>query len=98
MYTSHVYHIVYIHMPCFHENVLDSITTEPHAHDIGADFVRVWLSGHILNRVGWTDTMMPSCPRGPSPVAMLSPVYVYVCMYVCEYVWRLRIVGESVFE
>ena len=28
--------------------LLEYITTEPHAHDISADIVRVWLSGYIL--------------------------------------------------
>jgi hypothetical protein len=28
--------------------LLEDITTEPHAHDISADIVRVWLSGYIL--------------------------------------------------
>ncbi len=28
--------------------LLEDITTEPHAHDISADIVRVWLSGDIL--------------------------------------------------
>ncbi len=28
--------------------VLENITTEPHAHDISADIVRMWLSGYIL--------------------------------------------------
>jgi hypothetical protein len=27
---------------------LENITTEPHAHDISADILRVWLSGYIL--------------------------------------------------
>ncbi len=28
--------------------LLENITTEPHAHDISADIVRVWLSGYII--------------------------------------------------
>jgi hypothetical protein len=31
---------------------LEDITTEPHAHDISADIVRVWLSGYILQHMG----------------------------------------------
>ncbi len=30
--------------------MLENITTEPHAHDISADIVRVWLSGYILQQ------------------------------------------------
>jgi hypothetical protein len=36
-------------LPCF---MLEDITTEPHAHDISADIVRVWLSGYILQQSG----------------------------------------------
>jgi hypothetical protein len=31
--------------------LLEDITTEPHAHDISADIVRVWLSGYILQYI-----------------------------------------------
>ena len=31
-------------------SLLENITTEPHAHDISADIVRVWLSGYILQQ------------------------------------------------
>ncbi len=34
-------------LPCF---MLEDITTEPHAHDISADIMRVWLSGYILQQ------------------------------------------------
>jgi hypothetical protein len=40
----------YIHV-CIHIHtyvLLEDITTEPHAHEISADIVRVWLSGYIL--------------------------------------------------
>jgi hypothetical protein len=30
--------------------VLEDITTEPHAHEISADIVRVWLSDYILQQ------------------------------------------------
>ncbi len=32
-------------LPCF---MLEDITTEPHAQDISADILRMWLSGYIL--------------------------------------------------
>jgi hypothetical protein len=32
-------------LPCF---MLEDITTEPHAHDISADIVRVWLSATVV--------------------------------------------------
>ena len=35
-------------LPCF---MLENITTEPHAHDISADILRVWLSGYILQHI-----------------------------------------------
>jgi hypothetical protein len=31
--------------------LLENITTEPHAQDISADILRVWLSGYILQQV-----------------------------------------------
>ncbi len=31
--------------------MLEDITTEPHAHDISADILRVWLSGYILQHI-----------------------------------------------
>ncbi len=37
---------------CACVDVLKDITTEPHAHDISADIVRVWLSGYILQQDG----------------------------------------------
>ncbi len=35
------------YVPCF---MLENITTEPHAQDISADALRVWLSGYILQQ------------------------------------------------
>jgi hypothetical protein len=33
-----------------HAYVLEDITTEPHAQEISADILRVWLSGYILQQ------------------------------------------------
>jgi hypothetical protein len=40
----HIYIYIYIYI----YKLLENITTEPHAQDISADILRVWLSGYIL--------------------------------------------------
>ena len=34
-----------------HAPLLENITTEPHAQDISADIMRLWLSGYILQYI-----------------------------------------------
>jgi hypothetical protein len=39
---------IYLYIHTYIHTWLENITTEPHAHNISADIVRVWLSGYIL--------------------------------------------------
>ncbi len=63
--------------------VLDSITSEPHAHDdFTADIVRVWLSGYIL-------PTMCVCVCVCVYIYIYIYIYAYtcVCVCVCMYVY-----------
>ena len=65
-----------VECPSKHGNlpsVLENITTEPHAQDISADLLRVWLSGYILEHSDMR--------------SMCSCVRVCVCVCVCVCVW-----------
>ena len=37
-----------VHCVCMYVYVLENVTTEPHVQYIGADVLRVWLSGYII--------------------------------------------------
>ncbi len=53
-------------LPCF---MLENITTGPHAHEISADIVRVWLSGCILQQYVY--------------VYVYLHINAFICMYTC---------------